>query len=90
MPNTRTNKAKTGNLEAAQGDRKEERRTAEQTEQQALNQGMDTGTHDSTRRGVDWGRSYRTRTKTADAKARSSKQKSGTGSQAGRRHDNQG
>jgi|SRR5665213_635988 len=42
-----------------QGD--ELRHTDEQIEQQDLNQGMDTGTHDSTRHGVDWGKSYQTR-----------------------------
>jgi hypothetical protein len=42
-----------------QGD--ELRHTDEQIEQQDLNQGMDTGTHDSTRHGVDWGKSYQVR-----------------------------
>jgi hypothetical protein len=42
-----------------QGD--ELRHTNEQIEQQDLNQGMDTGTHDSTRHGVDWGKSYQDR-----------------------------
>jgi hypothetical protein len=37
------------------------RHTDEQIEQQDLNQGIDTGTHDSTRHGVDWGKSYRAR-----------------------------
>jgi hypothetical protein len=37
------------------------RHTDEQIEQQDLNQGIDTGTHDSTRHGVDWGESYRAR-----------------------------
>jgi hypothetical protein len=40
-----------------------------------LNQGMDTGTHDSTRHGVEWGRSYRTRPKKAEPKEQSGKQK---------------
>lgn len=37
------------------------RHTDEQIEQQELNQGIDTGTHDSTRHGVDWGKSYQVR-----------------------------
>jgi hypothetical protein len=37
------------------------RHTDEQIEQQDLNQGIDTGTHDSTRHGVDWGKSYQGR-----------------------------
>jgi len=36
----------------------------DRAEQEDLNQGMDTGTHDSTRRGVNWGPSYRIRPKT--------------------------
>ena len=43
----------------AREDREAERRESEEVEQQDLNQGMDTGTHDSTRHGVDWGASYR-------------------------------
>jgi len=41
--------------------RQEGRLTGEGIEQQDLNQGMDTGTHSSTRHGVDWGPSYRVR-----------------------------
>jgi Protein of unknown function (DUF2934) len=41
--------------------RDEERVTEEQIEQQDLNQGMDTGTHSSTHRGVNWSPSYRLR-----------------------------
>lgn len=44
-----------------QGD--ELRHTDQQIEQQDLNQGFDTGTHDSTRHGVDWGKSYQARPK---------------------------
>ena len=40
-------------------DREEIRRESERVEQQDLNQGTDTGTHDTTRRGVKWGDSYR-------------------------------
>jgi hypothetical protein len=39
--------------------RAERRRTIERFEQQNLNQGMDTGTHSSIHRGVNWGPSYR-------------------------------
>ncbi len=42
--------------------RQDERVASEKVEQQDLNQGgMDTGTHSSTRHGVDWGASYRVR-----------------------------
>jgi len=34
------------------------RHSEEQDVQQDLNQGMTTGTHDSTRHGVNWGKSY--------------------------------
>ena len=40
-------------------DREEDRKEVELDDQQVLNQGMDTGTHSSTRSGVNWGRSYR-------------------------------
>ena len=43
----------------AEEDREAQRRESEEVEQQDLNQGMDTGTHDTTRHGVDWGASYR-------------------------------
>ncbi len=36
----------------------EDRTIGERIEQQDLNQGMDTGTHDSTRRGINWGSEY--------------------------------
>jgi len=45
-------------LEAGEDQKDELRHADEQIEQQDLNQGMDTGTHDSTRHGVDWGRSF--------------------------------
>jgi hypothetical protein len=35
-----------------------DRIASERIEQQDLNQGMDTGTHDSTRRGINWGSEY--------------------------------
>jgi hypothetical protein len=54
------------NLEAGEDQKDEWRHTEEQIVQQDLNQGMDTGTHDSTRHGVDWGKSYQ-----APAKVRS-------------------
>jgi hypothetical protein len=40
-------------------DRDDAHQTDEAIEQQDLNQGMDTGTHDSTRHGVNWPASYR-------------------------------
>jgi len=62
MPDTKTNKPKTVNAEEDQlkdMDKREEGRLSdEQDVQQDLNQGMDTGTHDSPRRGINWGSSY--------------------------------
>jgi hypothetical protein len=75
MADAKNDTSKSADLEAAQEDRGEERHTAEEIEQQDLNQGMDTGTHDSTRHGVEWGRSYRTRPKKAEPKEQSGKQK---------------
>jgi hypothetical protein len=65
MPYTRKDRTKPSDLEAAQEDREELQRTIEQDEQQDLNQGMDTGTHDTTRHGVQWGHAYRTGRKKA-------------------------
>jgi hypothetical protein len=48
-------------LDSQNEQRVEERRLDERTEQQELNQGTDTGTHDSTRHGVKWGAAYRYR-----------------------------
>ena len=76
-------KTQTPDLEAAQEEREEERRTAEQNEQQDLNQGMDTGTHDTTRSGVDWGKSYRTRTKQGNQQVDSAEQKKNVGTKGG-------
>ena len=67
MAGTGKAKAKSDSLEAEESLRQdtelrqEERLTDERIEQQNLNQGMDTGTHSSTRHGVDWGPSYRVR-----------------------------
>jgi len=41
--------------------RQEELLTGERIEQQDLNQGMDTGTHSSVHRGVNWGPDFRVR-----------------------------
>jgi hypothetical protein len=57
-------KSELDNLEAKEEQRVEERHIAERNEEQDLNQGMDTGTHDSTRRGVAWGPSYQVRSTT--------------------------
>lgn len=73
MAGTGKAKAKSDSLEAEEQlrqemeRREEERLTGEQIEQQDLNQGMDTGTHSSTRFGVDWGPSYRVRRETGQA-----------------------
>jgi hypothetical protein len=67
MTGTGQAKAKSESLEAEVGlrqeveSRQEERLAGERIEQEDLNQGMDTGTHSSTRHGVDWGPSYRVR-----------------------------
>jgi hypothetical protein len=53
-------------------DREEVRRESEKITQQELNQGSDTGTHDTTRRGVDWGASYRGKKGTGKSKKASS------------------
>jgi hypothetical protein len=53
--NTGTSKSKIDNLEDKQEERDAERRGAERVQQQDLNQGIDTGTHDSVRHGVNWG-----------------------------------
>lgn len=64
MADTGAAKYKTENLDAKEEEHVEERHTAERNEEQDLNQGMDTGTHDSTRRGVAWGPSYQVRSTT--------------------------
>jgi hypothetical protein len=48
-------------VDAEEEQREEERRTHEQIVQQDLNQGMDTGTHSSVHRGVNWGPEFRVR-----------------------------
>jgi hypothetical protein len=69
MADTGTTRAKSGNLEAEEGFRdhieqqEERRRSSERNEQQDLNQGMETGTHPSGHQGVNWGPSYRTRSR---------------------------
>lgn len=65
MTDTGTEKSKSDNLDVKEEQREEERRTTERNEEQDLNQGMDTGTHDSTRRGVAWGPSYQVRSNTS-------------------------
>lgn len=58
--------ARIANEMGAEMDEREEGRLQdERTEQEDLNQGMATGTHDSTHRGVKWPPSYRTRSKAA-------------------------
>jgi len=61
MADKGTTKSETENLDAKEEQRVEERHIAERNEEQDLNQGMDTGTHDSTRRGVAWGPAYQVR-----------------------------
>jgi hypothetical protein len=46
-------------MESDMEDRDKARSDDDRSERQDLTQGMDTGTHDSTRGGVNWGRSYR-------------------------------
>jgi len=47
-------------LEAEEQKQEDERSTVERNQQQDMNQGMATGTHDSTRHGVNWGSAYQT------------------------------
>jgi len=54
-------------MESEMEDRDDSRRQDERAEQQDLNQGMETGTHDSARFGVKWGRSYRVPSKPGGA-----------------------
>jgi hypothetical protein len=49
------------NVDAEEEQRQEERRTHEVIVQQDLNQGMDTGTHSSVHREVNWGPNFRVR-----------------------------
>ena len=49
------------NVDAEEERREEDRRTNELIVQQDLNQGMDTGTHSSVHRGVNWGPGFRLR-----------------------------
>lgn len=48
-------------LEADEEQQVEGRRTVDRNVQQDLNQGMQTGTHDSIRTGINWGPAYQTR-----------------------------
>ena len=59
MSDSRPYKSDSSNTGGGPEDNEERRRSDEQNEQEDLNQGMTTGTHDSTRSGVDWGDSYR-------------------------------
>lgn len=54
-------------LESEMEGRDEARLESERAEQEDLNQGFSTGTHDTTRHGVDWGPSYTIRSKAAAA-----------------------
>jgi hypothetical protein len=54
-------------------DRDEERQEDEAIEQQDLNQGMDTGTHEITRHGVKWPASYRRKLPTPEEQPRKKK-----------------
>jgi hypothetical protein len=48
-------------LEADASARDEDRSEADRDQQQDLDQGMDTGTHDSERTGINWGDDYKVR-----------------------------
>ncbi len=69
MAGAETNGRKSGSWQIAEelrnemGQREEARRIYAQNEQQDLNQGMATGTHASTHSGINWGPSYRMRSK---------------------------
>jgi hypothetical protein len=49
------------NLDADAAQHEDETRETELIEQQDLNQGMDTGTHDSGDQGINWGDDYKVR-----------------------------
>jgi hypothetical protein len=49
------------NLESDVKEREEDRSEADRDQQQDLNQGMDTGTHDTERTGINWGDDYKVR-----------------------------
>ena len=66
-PRSKANDA-ADNFDAEIVERDEDRVEDDQAEQQDLNQGMDTGTHDSKRFGVRWGPSYRKHVKPAEPK----------------------
>lgn len=55
-------------MEAKMEDREQVRREAERGEWEDLNQSIQTGTHDATRRGIRWGASYKTRRRKSKAK----------------------
>jgi len=61
MAGTGTKKSVPANLAAKEEDREEIRRETERDELQDLNQGTATGTHDSVKHAVDWGKSYQGR-----------------------------
>jgi hypothetical protein len=83
MAGTKQEKSKSIDFEAAQEDREESRQEAEEIQQQDLNQGgLDTGTHDSSRHGVEWGRAYKTHAKEIRPKGASSKKKTGVDSKS--------
>jgi hypothetical protein len=90
MPDTKTNKSKTINAEEEQlkdmDNREEGRLSDEQDVQQDLNQGMDTGTHDSPRRGINWGSSYHA--PAAAPREKSSKPASTVAPKSANRRDN--
>jgi hypothetical protein len=56
-------------IESEMEGRDEDRRVSDRAEREDLNQGMETGTHDSTRSGVKWGSSYTIKSKAKSAKA---------------------
>jgi hypothetical protein len=51
-------------MESEMEERDDARVQDDRAEREDLNQGMDTGTHDSTHRGVKWGPSYKMRPRT--------------------------
>jgi|SRR5580704_17694628 hypothetical protein len=54
-----------GELDSVVKEHDEERHTTERNEKQDLNQGMDTGTHDAGRTGIEWGDAYKVRSTTS-------------------------
>jgi hypothetical protein len=75
MANEDTPKVKLVNLESETEDIQERGQDSEREEQQEMNQGTSTGTHDTVRHGVKWGDSYKS-PETSERKGKSVRKES--------------